>query len=320
MFTTNQDNTIWFQPGSSEPLWKFEIIGLVFSLAVYNGVTLPACLPETYWQLLWKIAFPLGENNFCSDPDPWIQERFGTVLSLLDKEGDAVEEQRVPYAFTLRLGPGKCKDVDLKAFFSQGTSAFQLKKRERREFLPFLEEGKECPWVTAENRDDFVNQYMDWATRLSVLPESAAFSRGFLTCFERGVIDLRGGLDLLHPRLIRNVILGLDEIDLLQLKQHTEYEPRTDQHTVELFWSVVGEYSAEELRLLLKFVTACARVPIGGYAALGFTIATIEVSIDRLPTSSTCLRLLRLPKYPTQEMMREKLGLAIRWGQGFGLS
>jgi len=39
----------WFQPGSLEPLYKFEILGLLTSLAVYNGLTLPFSFPRAFY-------------------------------------------------------------------------------------------------------------------------------------------------------------------------------------------------------------------------------------------------------------------------------
>ena len=54
MFVVDPDtNMIWFQPESPQPGWKFEMIGMLFSLAVYNGVTLPVTFPYAlYYHLL----------------------------------------------------------------------------------------------------------------------------------------------------------------------------------------------------------------------------------------------------------------------------
>ena len=40
----------------------------------------------------------------------------------------------------------------------------------------------------------------------------------------------------------------------------------------------------------------------------------------RLPTSSTCMNLLKLPKYTSKKMLREKLLYAIEAAAGFELS
>lgn len=43
-------------------------------------------------------------------------------------------------------------------------------------------------------------------------------------------------------------------------------------------------------------------------------------SVDRLPTSSTCMNLLKLPEFPDEKTLREKLLYAIQAGAGFELS
>lgn len=54
MFTVDPVTySTWFQPGSLEPLYKFELLGLLVSLAVYNGLTLPVNFPiALYMKLL----------------------------------------------------------------------------------------------------------------------------------------------------------------------------------------------------------------------------------------------------------------------------
>ncbi|KAI5292408.1 hypothetical protein KEM52_006379 [Ascosphaera acerosa] len=54
MFTIDQTSySAWFQPGSLEPLYKFELLGLLVSLAIYNGLTLPVNFPlALYMKLL----------------------------------------------------------------------------------------------------------------------------------------------------------------------------------------------------------------------------------------------------------------------------
>ncbi|EEH19451.1 hypothetical protein PABG_01770 [Paracoccidioides brasiliensis Pb03] len=42
----------WFQPLSMEPLYKFELLGLLMSLAIYNGLTLPVNFPIALYRKL----------------------------------------------------------------------------------------------------------------------------------------------------------------------------------------------------------------------------------------------------------------------------
>jgi ubiquitin-protein ligase E3 C len=43
-------------------------------------------------------------------------------------------------------------------------------------------------------------------------------------------------------------------------------------------------------------------------------------SVERLPTSATCMNLLKLPPYQSVQAMRDKLLYAIKAGAGFDLS
>ncbi|EDN10065.1 conserved hypothetical protein [Histoplasma mississippiense (nom. inval.)] len=53
MFTMDMRTRIsWFQPCSMEPLYKFELLGLLTSLAVYNGLTLPVNFPVALYKKL----------------------------------------------------------------------------------------------------------------------------------------------------------------------------------------------------------------------------------------------------------------------------
>ncbi|EAS35810.3 HECT domain-containing protein [Coccidioides immitis RS] len=53
MFTlSDRDHTSWFQPCSFEPLYKFELAGLLMSLAIYNGITLPVNFPVAFYMKL----------------------------------------------------------------------------------------------------------------------------------------------------------------------------------------------------------------------------------------------------------------------------
>ena len=41
---------------------------------------------------------------------------------------------------------------------------------------------------------------------------------------------------------------------------------------------------------------------------------------DHLPVAHTCFNLLDLPRYPTKEMLKNKLSQAVEYSTGFGLA
>jgi len=92
------------------------------------------------------------------------------------------------------------------------------------------------------------------------------------------------------------------------------------------FWEIVGEMSNDLQRKLLKFITSCSRKPLLGFAALTPVPCIQQVTCSgavesaRLPTSATCMNLLKLPVYGSRELLKEKLYYAVESGAGFELS
>ena len=77
----------WFHPRSLEPLWKFELLGLLTSLAVYNGLTLPFTFPRALYQKLAGV--PVDDINSIEDGWPELAKGLKT---LRDWTGGDVED------------------------------------------------------------------------------------------------------------------------------------------------------------------------------------------------------------------------------------
>jgi ubiquitin-protein ligase E3 C len=114
------------------------------------------------------------------------------------------------------------------------------------------------------------------------------------------------------------LICGSEQtFDIGDMKNNATYSGFTYDHpTIRYFWKVVEEMDTSQRRNLLKFVTSSSRPPLLGFKDMNppVCIKRSEGERDRLPTSSTCLNLLKLPAYPTLNEMREKLLLAIEHG------
>ena len=98
------------------------------------------------------------------------------------------------------------------------------------------------------------------------------------------------------------------------------YHP--DHPVVTAFWATLRGFSPDQRAATLKFVTSCSRPPLLGFAHLqpAFCIYRATAEEGRLPTSATCMNLLKLPPYDSEEMLRGKLEYAISAGAGFELS
>lgn len=137
------------------------------------------------------------------------------------------------------------------------------------------------------------------------------------------VIDL-DWIRMFAPRELQILISGtLNPVDLEDLRKHTNYSGgyADDHPAIKCFWKVVDEFNDTQRRQLLKFVTSCSRPPLLGFKNLHppFCIHFAGRE-DRLPTSSTCMNLLKLPEFIEKETMKQKLLYAVESEVGFELS
>ncbi|KAL2960390.1 hypothetical protein AAZX31_17G036600 [Glycine max] len=114
-------------------------------------------------------------------------------------------------------------------------------------------------------------------------------------------------IDMFNEHELQLLISGsLDSLDIDDLRLHTNYAGgyHNEHFVMEMFWEVLKGFSLENRKKFLKFVTGCSRGPLLGFRYLEpmFCIQrasgnAVEESLDRLPTSATCMNLLKLPPY-----------------------
>jgi E3 ubiquitin-protein ligase HERC4 len=80
-----------------------------------------------------------------------------------------------------------------------------------------------------------------------------------------------------------------------------------------------NDFTLEDKKKFLLFLTGCDRIPVSGTKALALKIQrSAETSF--LPVAHTCFNLLDLPEYPTREKLKYMLLKAVQHTQGFGLA
>ena len=115
------------------------------------------------------------------------------------------------------------------------------------------------------------------------------------------------------------------DFDVQEMRKNVAYGGgyHPTQPYVHEFWDIVAnDLTPDQRGKLLKFITSCSRPPLTGFASLDplITIYQVRDDVERLPTASTCVNLLKLPKYPSKDILRHKLITAIESGAGFELS
>uniref|UniRef100_T1IRU6 Ubiquitin-protein ligase E3B n=1 Tax=Strigamia maritima TaxID=126957 RepID=T1IRU6_STRMM len=198
--------------------------------------------------------------------------------------------------------------------------------------------------VTNENKISYIHLMAHFRMHMQIRDQTANFIRGF-----RSIIN-SDWLSIFSTPEVQRLISGDNtEIDLEDMRRHTQYYGGFhDNHRVICWlWDVLEkEFTVQERRLFLKFVTSCSKSPLLGFAHLEppFSIRCVEVSddqdtgdtvgsvlrgfftirkkdpVNRLPTSSTCFNLLKLPNYQHKATLKKKLRYAITSNTGFELS
>ncbi|KAI8631332.1 hypothetical protein F5Y19DRAFT_27071 [Xylariaceae sp. FL1651] len=302
----------WFQPGSLQPEWRYELVGLLVSLAVYNGLTLPITFPKALYHKL--LGEPVTELYHIADGWPELANGLTSLLEWNENDGAVEDIFVLTYEFsTSMLG----QPISRQMNSSRRGSWPQLHTHPSVEPLS-AGNPTDAPAVTGDNRNAYVSDYIRYLTDVSVAPQFEAFARGFRTCLHPK------SLTLLTPSLLQSIIEGTQEIDISELRRAARYVGWDATHrTVRDFWSVVKKYDDRMRRKLLEFVTASDRVPVGGVANVQFVIqknGEEEGEAGHLPTAYTCYGTLLLPEYRDKEVLRERLAMALENAQGFGFA
>ena len=182
--------------------------------------------------------------------------------------------------------------------------------------------------VTNKNVSLYMNRIANFKLNNEIYASSKAFLRGFRQMIPSNWIRM------FNPTELQMLISGEQRpIDLEDLKNNVTYSGgyHESQEFIQNFWNIIAEMDLKQQSLLLKFVTSCPRQPLLGFKQLVPNFGILKVplhssgveefsSVPKLPSAATCMNLLKLPQYPTKEMLKEKLLYAILSNSGFELT
>ncbi|KAM0684577.1 hypothetical protein MDAP_000347 [Mitosporidium daphniae] len=129
------------------------------------------------------------------------------------------------------------------------------------------------------------------------------------------IIDGRYTLDPENGRISMDPSADRFCIDLNDWRENTVYVlPYTSQHpTIVLFWNLLSKWEGKDLSSLLRFCTGYGSGPYLGFKEFNplFCIGYGGASPERLPTASTCVHMLTLPEYASEDVIEIRLRTAI---------
>ncbi|XP_036442266.1 E3 ubiquitin-protein ligase HACE1 isoform X1 [Colossoma macropomum] len=288
LFTQSADGTT-FQPNSNssvnpDHLNYFRFAGQILGLALYHRQLVNIYFTRSFYKHI--LGIPVNYQDV-SSIDP---EYAKNLQWILDND---------------------ISDLGLELTFSVETDVFGA-----MEEVP-LKPGGTSIQVTQENKAEYVQLVTELRMTRAIQPQINAFLQGFHTFIPPSLIQLFDEYEL------ELLLSGMPEIDVMDWKRNTEYTSGydTEEPVIQWFWEVVESLTQEERVLLLQFVTGSSRVPHGGFAFLmggsglqKFTIAAVPYTSNLLPTSSTCINMLKLPEYPSKDVLRDRLLVALHCG------
>ena len=170
--------------------------------------------------------------------------------------------------------------------------------------------------------------YISYIARYRLQVQPALQTNAFLQGL--GQIIQPSWLSMFNQSELQTLVSGdYGDIDVSDLRRNTLYggvyvigDDNEEHPTVKLFWEVMENLPNEDRQKVLRFVTSTPRAPLLGFSHLNprFTLRDSSEDQERLPSTSTCVNLLKLPRYNSAKTLREKLLYAVNSGAGFDLS
>ncbi|KAK6526913.1 Ubiquitin-protein ligase [Arthrobotrys megalospora] len=174
--------------------------------------------------------------------------------------------------------------------------------------------------VTINNVGDYVDKVIDLTLGSGVQRQVDAFRSGFSQVFPYAA------LKAFTPDELVMMFGRVEEdwsLETLMDSIKADHGFNMDSKSVRNLLQVMSEFSLQERREFLQFVTGSPKLPIGGFKNLTpmFTVVCKPsepplVSDDYLPSVMTCVNYLKLPDYTCAEVLRQRLHTAVHEGSG----
>ncbi|KAB7500915.1 putative E3 ubiquitin-protein ligase HERC4 [Armadillidium nasatum] len=278
-----ETRNIWFMEGTLELNEMYYLIGIICGLAIYNFTIVNLPFPVALYKKLLDETVDLDDY---ADLEPTITRNMREILEY--EENDFEEVFGLNFTLT-RSYFGETKVIPLKA-------------------------NGESIQVNLQNKQEYVDLYVDWCLNKGIENQYRAFHRGFHKVCGGGV------LKLFQPIELMALVTGNENYNWQEFRQNTVYkgEYYADHPTIQIFWEAFDELSHEQKKKFLLFLTGCDRIPILGMKAIKMVMQPTS-DTNFLPVAHTCVAQLDLPKYSTKEKLKYKLTQALQQSEVFGL-
>jgi ubiquitin-protein ligase E3 C len=307
-----RENSTEFRKQISDFLQRYEFLGRIIGKCLYEGILVDVNFAPFFlrkWALTGGEGSAPNESGYrptLNDLRDLDEELYQGLHKLKTYAGD-VEDFSLNFTVTDTVvidhttSPKKTKSID-------------------KELKP---DGANTP-VTNQNRLVYISYMARHRLQNQPYLQTTAFLRGLSDMVQPSWLSMFN-----HSELQTLVSGTRTSIDVEDLRRNTAYggtyvigDDGLEHPTIAHFWKIMKEMSDDERRAVLKFVTSTPRAPLLGFGTLNprFSIRDAGSDQERLPSTSTCVNLLKLPMYRDEGLLKEKLLYSVFSGAGFDLS
>ncbi|RFU74140.1 ubiquitin- ligase e3 c [Trichoderma arundinaceum] len=288
----------------SDLLRRYEFLGRIVGKCMYEGILVDLAFAG-FFLLKWPSPSRKEENNYkgsVNDLQDMDEELYKGLLHLKNYSGDV---SALGFDFTIT---------------DQISAPGDPIKTISRKLVPNGDEMQ----VTNDNRLLYISYAARHRLVVQPAPQTTAFLRGLREIIRPSWLSMFNQSEL--QRLVGGDSLAIDVEDL---RRNTIYsglytigDDGEEHPTIKMFWNVMNGFTDAQRRDVLKYVSSTPRAPLLGFSQLNpkFAIRDGGTDQERLPSTSTCVNLLKLPVYKSESTLRKKLLYAISSGAGFDLS
>ena len=287
---TEQNQQLYPNPAARQLLGDdyldiYSFVGSLVGRALYDNILI-GMMFSPFFLRRW-----LGKHNFLNELQSYDPELYTNLKFLKTYKGDAAD---LGLNFTIVDSNDNNREIEL------------------------IPHGKSIP-VDNTNKFRYIYLMANYKLNETTKHQTQAFLNGL-----QKVVPMQY-LQFFDEYELQMVLSGaLNALDIEDLKKNVDLKGYSmNESYMKDFWKILGDFNEADRNLFVKFVTACERPPLLGFAKLTplFTIQMVNSEGDKkLPTSATCFNKLNLPKYSKKEILKEKLLLAIRSAKGFYLT
>ena len=308
-------NALFTQLTQSEQathLCHFQFLGRLFAKSILDAHLIDLNLSPIFYYWLLNLENHITPSDLFY-VDNFYQKSIHSYLEFHEKVSDTLRDTLTDSERNIKL------DSLVEAYGGSNGSldlSFIVPGSEDIELAP----GGLKISVTSDNIQDYIYALTNWFLVRGVRKQMNAFIDGFTT-----VIPIEN-LSIFHPTELSLLTGGRPFAPWS--KEELHHNCRLDHGythsstTIGYLFNCMANFSEEEQRKFLQFVTGTPRLPIDGFAGLTPPLTIVkkqgganQIPDSYLPSVMTCVNYLKLPEYTSEYVLKDKLNTAITEGQ-----